>query len=520
MRRSFFSCLFLLGAVAAAWAQSETPKLTWGDQGTGTYVNPILNADYSDPDVIRVGKTYYMVASDFHYMGMQVLASKDMVNFEIVGQIYTQLDFPEYNTNGRYAGGSWAPSLRYHDGKFWVFFCTPDEGLFMTSAKHPQGPWAPLHQVKAVKGWEDPCPLWDKDGQAYLGRSQHGAGPIIVHRMTPDGKQLLDEGQTVYTGPVAEGTKFLQHNGYYYLSIPEGGVGEGWQTVLRSRSIYGPYERKVVLEQGSTKVNGPHQGALVDTPKGDWWFYHFQHTGTLGRVVHLQPVQWKEDWPEIGIDQDGNGIGEPVSEYKMPLKSKGQKLPQTSDSFTAEKLSPQWQWNHNADAESWSLTEQPGALVLQALPSATFKNARNTITQKVIGYDSEVTIAMDVSGMLNGDRAGLAVLGKPSELAGVYKKNNKYVLFFGRDDLQQLGEEVQTIYLRLRLDVSAKKFRFFFSGDGQDFKPMGWEFFSEFVYWKGVRWGIFNYNTDLRVAQRKQKGGQVAVLNADYRILK
>ncbi|MBR0388653.1 MAG: family 43 glycosylhydrolase, partial [Prevotella sp.] len=295
----------------------------WGDQGDGTYRNPVLNADFSDPDVIRVGKKFYMVASDFHFMGMQVLESDDMVNWRYISQIYRRFNEPSWDSNLHYAGGSWAPSIRYHSGLFYVYFCTPDEGLYMSTASNPAGPWAPLHLVKRVAKWEDPCPFWDEDGQAYLGRSQHGAGPIIVHRMSADGKTLLDEGKTVYEGPIAEGTKFMKRNGWYYLIIPEGGVGTGWQTVLRSRNIYGPYERRIVLEQGSTGVNGPHQGALVDAPDGSWWFYHFQETPVLGRVVHLQPARWEADWPVIGVDYDKNGIGEPVAAWKKPVSSVG-----------------------------------------------------------------------------------------------------------------------------------------------------------------------------------------------------
>ncbi len=515
----FILLLSVLCSLASARKQRVAP-LPWGDQGNGTYVNPILNADYSDPDVIRVGKTYYMVASDFHYMGMQMLASTDMVNFRLVGQIYSQFNFPEYSTNDRYAGGSWAPSLRYHDGKFWIFFCTPHEGLFMTTAPHAEGPWEPLHCVKAVEGWEDPCPFWDVDGQAYLGRSQHGAGPIIVHRMSPDGKQLLDEGQTVYTGPVAEGTKFLQRNGYYYLSIPEGGVGEGWQTVLRARNIYGPYERKIVLEQGTTAINGPHQGALVDTPKGEWWFYHFQHDGALGRVLHLQPVRWVDDWPLMGVDLDGNGVGEPVSQWKSPLKGKGPFLPQTSDDFNSVVLLPQWQWNHNPEPSAWSLTQQPGALVLYALPSATLQKARNTLTQKVMGYESEVTLALDVHAMQNGGRTGLAVLGKPSVELGVKQEGDHKILYCDRQDLKVLEANADTCYLRLHLDVKAQRFQFYYSSNAIDFEPVGSAFFSGFVHWKGVRWGIFHYNASANLLHEQCKAGKIAVLKADYRILK
>ena len=303
--------LLVLVTVFGVLSCSQSKKVAaWGDTGDGHYVNPVLVADYSDPDVIRYGDKYYMVASDFHFMGMQVLESDDLVNWRIISQIYDRLDLPGWETMEHYSGGSWAPSIRWHDGKFYVYFCTPDEGLFMSQADSPEGPWSPLHTVKAIARWEDPCPFWDDDGTAYLGHSLKGAGPIIIHRMSPDGKELLDDGVTVYEGITAEGTKIHKWNGWYYLSIPEGGVRNGWQTVLRSKSIYGPYDRKVVLETGSTSVNGPHQGAIVDTPYGEWWFVHFQQLGALGRVVHLQPMHWEDGWPVMGEDYDGNGQGE------------------------------------------------------------------------------------------------------------------------------------------------------------------------------------------------------------------
>lgn len=404
----------------------------WGDQGNGTYRNPVLNADFSDPDVIRVGSKYYMVASDFHFLGMQVLESDDMVNWRYVSQIYCRFDEPGWDDNGHYAGGSWAPAIRHHNGLYYVYFCTPDEGLYMSTASDPRGPWAPLHLVKRVAKWEDPCPFWDEDGQAYLGRSKHGAEPIIVHRMSADGKQLLDEGTTVYQGPIAEGTKFMKRNGYYYLIIPEGGVGTGWQTVLRAKNIYGPYERKVVLEQGSTNINGPHQGALVDAPDGSWWFYHFQETPVLGRVVHLQPVRWQDDWPLMGVDYDGNGIGEPVAEWNLG-RNQGDRLldsdknhepvlmipvTQPSDDFSSPALGLQWQWNHNPVDTHWSLKEKKGWLTLKALPADSLKQCRNMLTQKVVGYQSESTTLLTSSGDCY---AGLFCSGKTFRGIGLCK---------------------------------------------------------------------------------------------------
>ena len=243
VRTLFLTAAFLMMTALPTAVHGQIANhvtLDWGDQHNGTYKNPVLNADYSDPDVIRVGDKYYMVASDFHYLGMQVLESSDLVNWQLVSQIYDRFDYPGWDANRHYGGGSWAPAIRHHDGRFYVYFCTPDEGLFMSTAEDAHGPWSPLHCLKEVSKWEDPCPFWDDNGQAYLGRSQHGAGPIIVHKMSADGRQLLDDGVIVYTGPVAEGTKFMKRDGYYYLIIPEGGVGGGWQTVLRSRNIYGP----------------------------------------------------------------------------------------------------------------------------------------------------------------------------------------------------------------------------------------------------------------------------------------
>ena len=486
------TCILLIGQPLPVHAQDG-----WGDQGNGTYINPILCADYSDPDVIRVGEKYYMVASDFHFIGMQILESDDMVNWRIVTQVYDRFDLPGWDTNDHYAGGSWAPALRYHDGKFWIFFCTPDEGLFMTQAEKPEGPWSKLHCVKAVAKWEDPCPFWDDDGQAFLGRSRHGAGPIIIHKMSVDGRQLLDDGVTVYTGPVAEGTKFHKRNGWYYLSIPEGGVEGGWQTVLRSKNIYGPYEKKVVLERGSTDVNGPHQGAIVDTPTGDWWFFHFQSLGALGRVVHLQPMHWQDDWPVIGVDIDRNGIGEPVRVWTMPKQSEKPSLPQTSDDFELPTLSPQWQWNHNPVNEAWSLTENRGQLTLHALKAESFRKARNTLTQKVMGYKSVATIALDCSGIAEGGRAGLVCMGRTNQLLGVMQQEGKTILYRGDDQqvLQTMSEKPKRIvYLRISFDMSTKQYQFAYSADNKRFTTVGDPFFVDAGFWKGVRFGIYHYN--------------------------
>jgi len=462
--------------------------------GNGYYKNPVLNADYSDPDVIRVGDDFYMVCSDFHFMGIPVLHSKDLVNWTIIGQVYRSLDIdPCYGKMEGYGKGSWAPAIRYHNGLFYVYFCTPDEGLYMSTAEKPEGPWSPLHEVKRVHGWEDPCPFWDDDGNAYLGHSTWGAGPIIIHRMSEDGKKLLDDGVIVYVGKIAEGTKIYKRNGYYYLVIPEGGVATGWQTVLRSRSIYGPYERKVVLQQGSTNINGPHQGALVELESGETWFMHFQSTVPLGRVCHLQPVEWVDDWPLMGIN------AEPVSIYRKPNVAAGQEItfPQTSDEFDGEQLGLQWQWNHNPVDENWSLTARPGYLRIKAMQAESIMKARNTVTQKLMGYKGVITTKLSIEYMEDGQKAGLAFLGgKEENWIGVEKMYGKCFITAVTENVVYHGPEAESsdIWLKCCIDVHGAT-NFFFSEDGNCFIPLGGNCKLGLGFWKGARPALFTYNT-------------------------
>lgn len=475
----------------------------WGDMGNGYYRNPVLKADFSDPDVIRVGDDFYMVCSEFHYIGMPVLHSKDLVNWTIIGQVYDRLDIdPRYDTMDRYGIGSWAPAIRHHDGLFYVYFCTPEEGLYMSTAENPAGPWAPLHEVKRVRGWEDPCPFWDDDGNAYLGHSTVGAGPIIIHRMSPDGKQLLDDGVIVYIGKTAEGTKIYKRDGFYYLIIPEGGVSQGWQTALRSRSIYGPYERKVVLQQGRTAVNGPHQGGLVDLPCGESWFVHFQSLGALGRVCHLQPVRWVDGWPIMGRD------GEPVEVFRKPNVSSEHPAAQhsqaqhtaflqTSDEFDSPSLGLQWQWNHNPVPEYWSLTERPGYLRLRAVHAPDIMRARNTLTQKLIGGKGTVTVEQCVEGMATGQRAGLTFLGADADnWICVERSDSGFHIEAMTAGVAYHGPEIccERVWFSTHYDFAGAT-TLSFSTDGTRFLRLGGECRLSYGFWKGARIGLFTYNS-------------------------
>jgi beta-xylosidase len=478
----------VLGAVAGALASSSPaarePALSWGDQGDGTFRNPVLYADYSDPDVIRVGDDFYLIASDFHFVGMQVLHSRDLVNWRIVGQVFPRLTMsPKYDAMQGYAQGTWAPSLRYHDGTFSIYVCTPYDGLFLWKAKRPEGPWSETITVKAVEGWEDPAPFWDDDGSAYLVHSRKGAGPLVLHKLSADGTQLLDEGVEIYRGPVAEGPKLFKRHGWYYVSLPEGGVEKGGQTVLRSRALYGPYERRQVLPDGS-----PHQGGIVDLAGGESWFIGFKSTGAMGRVCHLLPVRWGEDdWPVFGDE------GRPVEQWKKPAVAPGGPIlhPQTSDDFSSSALGPQWQWNHNPVAGAWSLAERRGWLRLRPQPASELTLARDTLTQKLWGPGGAVEVTLDSRGLARGQRAGLAFMsGKVFNAIGVVSDERGRRLHWDGGE----GPALRKPVVRLRGTYEGDSARLFYSVDGGvTWVDTGAAITLKFGQWKGARVALFAY---------------------------
>jgi beta-xylosidase len=485
LRRLALGLCVAVSLGTGAPARDEARVLTWGDQGDGTYRNPVLKADYSDPDVIRVGDDFYLVASDFHFVGMQVLHSRDLVSWEVVGQVFSRLDMhPKYDEMNGYAQGTWAPTLRHHDGRFYVYVCTPYDGLFMWHAEDPRGPWSETVTVKAVERWEDPAPFWDDDGKAYLVHSVLGAGPLILHRMSPDGRTLLDDGVEIYRGPVAEGPKLFKRKGDYYISLPEGGVDRGGQTVLRATNLYGPWERRVVLVDGS-----PHQGGLVELPNGESWFIGFKSTGHLGRVCHLLPVRWGDDgWPVFG---DG---GRTVDRWKKPgLPSQPTRRPRTSDAFDGPALGPQWQWNHNPVSEAWSLAARPGWLRLSARPATDMTRARNTLTQKLWDDAGTFEVRLDVGSMANGQRAGLTFLsGSNFGWVGVgMAGGTRRILWEGGE-----GPVVGGADLWLRGRYAGDSARLEYSLDGKTFTDTGVAFPLRFAHWKGARVGLFCYGRD------------------------
>jgi beta-xylosidase len=481
---AIFSILFLLALFGTVSARNDK-VLTWGDQGDGTFKNPILKSDYSDPDILRHGDDFYLIASDFHFVGMQVLHSKDLVNWKIIGQVFDRLDMAsKYDEMKGYSQGTWAPALRYHSGEFYVFVCTPNDGLFMWHAKKPSGPWSKTVTVKAIEKWEDPCPFWDDDGQAYLVHSHVGAGPLILHKMSADGTQLLDDGKEIYRGKVAEGPKLYKRNGYYYISLPEGGVSTGWQAVLRSLNIYGPYERRQVFPPGS-----PHQGGWVELKNGETWFVSFKSTGYLGRICYLNPIRWEDDWPVFGDN------GQPVDIWKKPNVGKTYPIvhPQSSDEFDRKTLSPTWQWNHNPVPEAWSLKARRGWLRLAARPAVDIAVARNTLTAKLWDSAGIIDVKMDTRLMQDGQRAGFAFMsGSNFGWIGVEQENGFRKILWDQGEGPVLGgDEVWFQGIN-----SGDTGRLYYSLDGKTYIDTGKVFQMVFRFWKGGRIAIFSYGSD------------------------
>jgi beta-xylosidase len=397
------------------------------DLGNGSYKNPILFADYSDPDVCRVGDDYYLTASSFSCIpGLPILHSTDLVNWTIIGYAIEHYPVAAFK-EPQHGGGVWAPAIRYHKGEFYIYYGDPDHGIFMTKAKNPAGPWEPLHLVAPTRGWIDTCPFWDDDGNAYLvhafANSRAGIANILwLNKLAPDGKSLLDDGHLVFDArgkyTTVEGPKMYKRNGFYYIFAPGGGVAAGYQIAFRSKNIDGPYDSRIVMDSGKTKINGPHQGGWVDTPDGkENWFVHFQEVLPYGRLVHLQPMRWVDDWPVMGETAAGAAKGQPVLTHRKPATGSRSAIavPQTSDDFGGGKLGLQWQWWSDYEDSWYSVSARAGFLRLNAVPLAAptvLYNRANLLLQKFPAETFTVTARIDASGLGRGERAGLVLAGR------------------------------------------------------------------------------------------------------------
>jgi beta-xylosidase len=515
---TIFTVLLLLGFTSGPTAAGQSVSRTWvSDLRNGSYKNPILHADYSDPDAIRVGDDFYMTASSFDAVpGLPILHSKDLVNWTLIGHALRRQVPIEHFEKTQHGNGVWAPAIRYHNNEFYIYYPDPDFGIYLTKANDPKGPWSDPVLVQAGKGLIDPCPLWDKDGKNYLVHAFAGSragikSVLVVKQLNQEGDKIIDEGRIVYDGhevdPTIEGPKFYQRNGYYYIFAPAGGVATGWQVVLRSKNVYGPYERKVVLDQGKTLVNGPHQGAWVDTQTGEDWFIHFQDKEAYGRVVHLQPMKWINDWPVIGVDKDGDGKGEPVMSFKKPNVEKtfSVSTPPESDEFNSNSLGLQWQWQGNPNASWLFVNQDQGTLRLYSQEMSEKKNLWNVpsvLMQKFPAEEFVVTTKFTFKPNLKigNEKAGIVVMGE--NYAALTIKNSKEgndVVFVTCDDAGKGDSGTETItakvqdavvYFRLIVEKNAVC-RFSYSTDGKQFIPAGTTFKATPGKWIGAKMGLF-----------------------------
>ena len=436
--------IFFLFNLIATTLTSQTISKVWvADIGDGTYKNPVINADYSDPDAIRVGNDYYMVSSSFtHIPGLPILHSKDLVNWKLIGHALKKQPPYDVYDKVQHGAGVWAPSIRYHNNEYYIYYPDPDYGIYLVKAKNITGPWSEPLLIETGKGLIDPCPLWDDNGKTYLVHAYAGSRAgiksiIVIKEMNKEGTKIIGDAVMVYDGhekdPTIEGPKFYKRNGWYYILAPAGGVSTGWQTVLRSKNVYGPYERKVVMDQGTTLINGPHQGAWVTTQTGEDWFLHFQDKDAYGRVVHLQPMKWINDWPVIGVDKDADGKGEPILVYKKP--NVGKQYPkstvQDSDEFNESKLGLQWQWQANPK-EGWAYTTPNGSLrMFSVYQNDSIQNLwtlPNILGQKFPAEEFSVTVKVSFKPRFDNERFGLIVFGADYAVLSLIKKGDKILV--------------------------------------------------------------------------------------------
>lgn len=570
MLRISRAVLSLLPLFAPHLSAEQTGK--WGDQGDGTFRNPIIAADFSDPDPLRVGDDYYLASSTFESVpGVTILHSRDLVNWSIIGGVFTDLaKIDAAFTTGRmdrYNQGVYAPSLRHHDGKFWVFVNLFTDGFFVATAKDPAGPWE-VRQIKDRNGkplstryWTDPCPFWDADGKAYLASSHPGSKWFgYLFQMTPDGGQLLDAdvdhlntpdivydhakggGTLISPNFSSEGNKIYRRNGYYYLvhiEFLDGGHGMGTY-VYRSKHIYGTkadgtpggpgdpgaYEWRRIGPPFKEEFRQPipGQGGLVDTPDGRWfWIAQFNRYGSDGRTPCLLPVRWIDDWPVFGVDPIEDGYGKMAWQLPKPIPSDAITLPQQSDEFASATLAPFWAWNHQPRADKWSLTERPGWLRLHAFATAdrtpTFFKVGNTVSQRHMRSESLTVVAkLDLAGMAPGQRAGLANFNGGiacSLIAVVAGEDGARKLFSEINGSARDGPALpagQTeIFLRSRCTFDdAQTYQYSF--DGHAYHDLGDVYRPSSGNFRGNMIGLFTYNNE-------KEAGHVDVDSFRYEVL-
>lgn len=484
------------------------------------YTNPIIYADYSDPDVIRVGKNYYMIASSFNSVpGLPILHSTNLVNWQLINYALPTLTPFDHYSKVQAGGGVWAPSIRYHNGEFYIYYPDPDFGIYLTKTKNIKGKWSEPILVQAGKGLIDPCPLWDNDGKCYLVHAYAGSRAgiksiLVIKEMDASGTKIIAEPVLVYDGhdsdPTIEGPKIYKRNGYYYILAPAGGVSNGWQLALRSKNIYGPYERNVVMQQGKTSINGPHQGAWITDTQGKDWFIHFQDKDAYGRIVHLQPMQWVNDFPVIGYDEDKDGTGEPVLNNVISTgvseKIATNTILNCSDNFNNNKLGLQWQWQANPK-EAWAYATSTGTLkMFSILEDTANKNLfyyPNILTQKfpADSFSATVKTSFHPSTKINNEKFGFIVLGTDYACISIVKSNIgnfiEYSVCTNADNnkanekqIHHIAATSPEVYFKITVGQNATC-NFSYSFNGIDFINIPETFIAKPGKWVGAKLGFF-----------------------------
>ena len=506
--------------------------------------NPMLWADVPDPDVIRVGDTFYLVSTTMHLMpGGPIMASKDLKNWETVGYIFDKLtDSPKYDLQEGtvYGRGQWATSLKYHDGKFWALLAPNEPGsmgdTYIFSAEKAEGPWT-IHS--RLRHFHDATLFFDEDGTPYV---FFGTGEMC--QLTRDLKGVVEGSLRHYFQREAdergllEGTRVIKHNGTYYALLISHVYAPGRhrrEVCYRTKDLNGTWEKNTVLESDFGGFSYLAQGTIVDTEEGDWYGIMFQDRGGVGRVLTLSPVRWIDGWPQLG-DENGK-VPETMRPYRSGMPEKGIVC---SDDFSGEKLGLHWEWNHNPIDNAWSLKEHPGFLRLKT--NRVVENlylAPNTLTQRMEGPTCSGYIAMDISKMKDGDCAGLAAFNGDSGVLTIKKQGKKYVLEMSEQKVslterekavtnvevkvietvdlsaafksQTSKSKSQIIYLRLDGDFRPGHHdvaNFYYSLDGEKWTQIGTKnyrmIFDYRRFFMGTKFGIFNYAT-------KKAGGYVDV---------
>lgn len=521
--------LLLMAALPMASMAQYRSEVWCPDNGDGTYTNPIINADYSDPDVCvgASGTDFYLTASSFNCVpGLPILHSKDLVNWELIGHAIKKMVPADVFNNAAHGMGVWAPCIRYHNGEYFIYWGDPDRGVYMVKTKDPAGQWEEPVLVMEGKGMIDTTPLWDDDGRCYLAFGWAGSragfkSVLSVCELSADGTKAISDPVIVFDGNntnrTVEGPKFYKRDGWYWILAPAGGVPTGWQLAMRSKSPFGPYECKTVLAQGKSDVNGPHQGGLVRTSQGEDWFVHFQDKGPYGRVVHLQPVNWVKGWPVMGVDKDGDLCGDPVKTYRKPNVGQTYPIqnPVESDEFNTTVLGKQWQWPANYNPRFGQPTPYGFYRLYTNKLSSNFVNlweAPNLLLQKTPADAFTATAKIKFAAKKEGQYAGIIMMGMDYSALVVKRVGDKFQLQQVTcrkadknkpEDVKVLAELDATdkdkinyepaiyeeLYLRLTVKEGAK-LTFAYSKNGKKFETVGDEFQIREGKWIGAKFGF------------------------------